>query len=109
MAKPFTPMEVKRLIGEHQSYLSQLNAGESITEKYQAEIVKASKAFVAKEVLNLLKEIPVEEINRDKRGFRVKALRDHGYTTIADLAADALVAVRQYGIGVYSVLLSFFA
>lgn len=90
MAKPFTPIEVKRLIGEHQSYLSQLNAGESITEKYQAEIVKASKAFVAKEALNLLKEIPVEEINRDKRGFRVKALRDHGYTTIADLAAASV-------------------
>lgn len=90
MAKPFTPIEVKRLIGEHQSYLSQLNAGESITEKYQAEIIKASKAFVAKEALNLLKEIPVEEINRDKRGFRVKALRDHGYTTIADLAAASV-------------------
>ena len=68
MAKPFTPIEVKRLIGEHQSYLSQLNAGESITEKYQAEIVKASKAFVAKEALNLLKEIPVEELETAFKG-----------------------------------------
>lgn len=41
---------------------------------------------MAQEVLKVLDDIPIEEINRDKRGFRVKALRDYGYRSIADIS-----------------------
>lgn len=74
MAKSFTPIDVKRLIEEHESCLTQLTAGETIREWHQAEIVTVAKTHVATEAMRLLKEIPVEEINRDKRGFRVKSL-----------------------------------
>ena len=36
-------------------------------------------------LLKLMRDIPVEEVNREKRGIRVKALRESGYTTYADI------------------------
>lgn len=40
---------------------------------------------LASEVLEMLKNVPVEEVNRERSGIRVKALRDYGYTSMADL------------------------
>ena len=34
----------------------------------------------------VLKTIPIEEINRDKRGVRIKSLRENRYNIIADIA-----------------------
>ena len=33
----------------------------------------------------ILKDIPIEEVNRDKKGIRVKALRENGFTNYADI------------------------
>lgn len=33
----------------------------------------------------MMEDIAVEELNRDKKGIRVKALRDHGYNNYADI------------------------
>ena len=40
---------------------------------------------LSSEVLELLKNVPVEEVNRERGGIRVKALRDYGYASMADL------------------------
>ena len=85
MARPFTSSQVNRLIDKHKNYLSRLEAGETISEQYRAEMEQTVNHFVMQETAKILHEIPVEEINRDKRGFRVKALREEGFCTIADL------------------------
>ena len=95
MARPFTSTDAKRLIDEHKDYLARLRAGEAASERYRDEIVKAANALAAQEVLKILREVPVEEINRDKRGFRVKALRDHGFSTIADLAGASVYSIAS--------------
>ena len=44
-----------------------------------------------------MEKIPVEEVNRDKHGIRVKALRDSGYVTYADMLTSSiyqLAAIR---------------
>lgn len=33
----------------------------------------------------MMEDIAVEELNRDKKGIRVKALRNHGYNNYADI------------------------
>ena len=49
-------------------------------------IKNAADKCLAKEALNILDEVPVEEVNHQGGGgIRVKALRDHGYETMADL------------------------
>ena len=64
-------------------------------EKYSTKAKDASDALVAQEVLHVLADIPIEEINRDKRGIRVKALRDYGYRTIADISTASVYAIAS--------------
>lgn len=99
MARLFTATEGTRLINEHKKLLASLEEARNSPEKYKEEITKASEAVIASQVMEMLRQVPVEEINRDKRGFRVKALRDYGYETIADLAAASRRSLSSvYGI-----------
>ncbi len=99
MARPFSVAYAKRIIEEHREIIEKLNSAPATIEQYKEEIEKSTEELVAKEVLSMLREIPIEEINRDKRGFRVKALRDHGYTTLADVASASVFSISSvYGI-----------
>lgn len=64
---------------------------------YRDSIQQEANCYVAAQVLKLMEKIPVEEVNRDKRGIRVKALRDSGYVMYADILTASiyqLAAVR---------------
>lgn len=84
------PDEVFRALGRVNDLLRSLDAHgikpDSLTEGIKASVQKylASKAFEA------LKDIPVEELNREKLGIRVKVLRDGGYKTVADVYAASM-------------------
>lgn len=95
MARSFALIDAKRLTEKHKNYLARLRAGEVVPEQYRSEIVQAANALAAQEVVKILREIPVEEVNRDKRGFRVKALREHGFSTIADLSAASVYSIAS--------------
>lgn len=95
MARPFTSRDAKRLIDEHRELQTRLSKAEAYSDHCKASISKASEALVAQEVLNVLKDIPIEEINRDKRGFRIKALRDYGYNSIADISTASVYTIAS--------------
>ncbi|HRV50792.1 MAG TPA: SNF2-related protein [Saccharofermentans sp.] len=95
MARPFTSRDAKRLIDEHRELKTKLSKAETYSDHCKASISKASEALVAQEVLNVLKDIPIEEINRDKRGFRIKALRDYGYNSIADISTASVYTIAS--------------
>ena len=95
MARSFTSTDAKRLIHDHIELRERLENAVQIIEQYRSEIVLASDKLVAREVLNILKEIPIEEVNRDKLGFRTKVLRDYGYNTIADLATASVQSIAS--------------
>ncbi|MCM1188737.1 MAG: DEAD/DEAH box helicase [bacterium] len=95
MARSFSPTDGKRIIDEHQRLLKNLNNVEASTREYRAKIKEFSDALIAQEVMKVLRDIPIEEINRDKRGFRVKALRDHGFRTIADIASTSVYSIAS--------------
>lgn len=95
MARPFTSRDAKRLIDEHRELKTRLSKAETYSEHCKASIFRASEALVAQEVLNVLKDIPIEEINRDKRGFRIKALRDYGYNSIADISTASVYTIAS--------------
>lgn len=95
MARPFTSRDAKRLFDEHHELKTKLSKAEIYTDQYRTSILKASEALVAQEVLNVLKDIPIEEVNRDKRGFRIKALRDYGYNSIADISTASVYTIAS--------------
>ncbi|WP_034785182.1 DEAD/DEAH box helicase [Eubacterium xylanophilum] len=95
MAKPFDTVAAKRIIKEHRTTIEKLNNIQADVLVSKEAIKTASEELVAQEVIKILREIPIEEINRDKRGFRVKALRDHGYETIADVATASVYSIAS--------------
>lgn len=85
MARTYSTFEVKRYKRTYQ----ELNAGfrqlDNLTGQYREEIRNASSKIAAQESLELLKGIPVDELNREKKGIRVKTLHDAGFHTVADI------------------------
>ena len=92
--------EITDLITSFNKINKKLDAETSKTDAIETGIRKAAERMVMAAVLDILKTVPIEEINREKGGFRVKTLRDEGYTNIADvyIAADRELS-SVYGIG----------
>lgn len=95
MARPFSSTDAKRVIERHKNIIKKMNSVISSVEKYRIKAKEASDALVAQEVLKVLEDIPIEEINRDKRGIRVKALSDYGYKTIADISTASVYSISS--------------
>ncbi len=95
MAREFSSAEAKSIIEEHNNLLQQLDRAENAVQQYRQSVKNASDTLVNSEVEKLLGEIPIEEINREKRGFRVKVLRENGYNTIADIVPKSVSALAS--------------
>lgn len=95
MIKSIDKAEAKRIIQLHKSVLAELLATERLRSAQKEEIANAAEAFVAQEVMRILRDIPIEELNRERRGIRVKSLRDHGYSSIADISSASIYAIAS--------------
>jgi len=95
MARTFTPKDAKRLIEQHKDIQSGLTKIEQLSARYENEIREAAKALVGREVLEQLKNVPIEEINREKRGFKTKLLREYGYCTLADISGASVYSIAS--------------
>ena len=58
---------------------------QTVTDKEKNQIKDAAEKMTAYNALQILSGVPVDEVNREKGGFRVKTLRDAGFTTMADI------------------------
>ncbi len=109
MAKSLRAKDARRLITEHRDLRTKLTAACKTEQEYTDAITKSCNVLINQAAQKLLKDIPIEELNRDKQGIRVKLLREHGYETIADISnaslrtlagisgigADSATAIRQ--------------
>ena len=90
MASSIDRVAASRLIASHRSLISDLVAANNEYQSLRSEVKQASDALATQEVLQVLKGVSIDEINREKKGFRVKTLREHGYHTIADIATTSV-------------------
>ena len=67
MARPFSSIDAKRVIEWHQNIIEKLNGAVSCEEKYRKKVKHSSDTLVAPKVLKVLADIPIEEVNRDKK------------------------------------------
>ncbi len=86
MARSFAAHDAKRKINELENILIDLNETSDELSILENDIKQSVDEILVRESIQLLKDVSVDELNRDKRGIRVKALKDSGYETIADLA-----------------------
>lgn len=85
MARSFSSSDAKKLSEEHIKLKNSLSAGAEFEKTLRKDIGTAVSEALDKNVLSLLKSVPVDELNRDKCGFRIKALVGNGYSTVADV------------------------
>ncbi len=85
MARSFSGGDAKRLLRVQKDTELRLNQINSAADRLRGEISSAVEDMTIDSSFDILKTIPVEELNRDKKGIRVKALRDNGYNTLADI------------------------
>ncbi|MBQ4105915.1 MAG: DEAD/DEAH box helicase [Clostridia bacterium] len=95
MARPIDSKSAKQLLSLHKVFLQSLKTVSSSTDKYSDNINSLCRSLLDSETQKILRNTPVEELNRDKRGFRTKTLRDNGYGTIADLYGVAVSKLAQ--------------
>ena len=88
---------IAAVLAQHEQLLApKQQIAKNLTQSRQG-VLNACNGMAAAESLRVLEGVPVEEVNRDKGGIRVKTLRDSGFETMADICyakPGALAAVK---------------
>lgn len=100
MARPFTTKESHQLAKEYEAIVRGLEDVFALEQKYRAGIPDAAEQYLIRDIETILQNIPVEELNRDKRGIRTKLLKDAGFELIGDLMGVSVSKLEKIsGIG----------
>ena len=85
MKRTFSFAEARELLQKHESWETERGTLSRKAEDCRAVVEAACEHFVAAKTMKTLRDIPVEELNRARRGLRVRLLRESGYADYADL------------------------
>mgnify|MGYP002626267206 CR=1 FL=1 len=86
-------------LSKYNNFLSKIEVVLNDARTVSDKIKKSIDRLIAEELLKILRNIPIEEINRDKKGIRIKPLRDAGYTNLANLyVANVYNLQAVYGV-----------
>ena len=61
----------------------------------EKDILKAVNLYLGQEAFTVLKDVPVEELSKDRAGLRVKALHDYGFHNLSDIYAATTSNISQ--------------
>lgn len=76
---------IERLKDEYGYFVSDLKRMEEDFLRAKDEVKKSIDELMEQEVKDVLKSLPLEELNRDKSGIKIQALKDFGYTSLANV------------------------
>jgi len=85
MNKRLNKYDVRELIDNHQYIIDSLNNVIDGYNSLSSSIIKFADEGKAKSIITTLRTVPVEELNREHRGFRIKTIKDAGLNTVADV------------------------
>ncbi len=85
MARCFTVQEAQRLLGRHHEIKEDFQAAYKSLVSYVPNAGAYVDDILRHKAIEQLKSAPIEELNRNKLGLRLRALKDHGYNSIADV------------------------
>lgn len=80
---------IDALTEQYAAQQDRLTALREMVDSTRKSVRDAAQQLAAEKTLETLEALPVEELNRDKNGIRVKLLREAGYETIADVYTAA--------------------
>jgi len=82
--------EIEKLFSEHTRTKEDFAKMDDNFNNCKLEIKNAVDDLMKVELLKILKDIPVEELNRKKNGIRVKTLMESGFASIADIYTSSV-------------------
>ncbi len=85
MARTYSSGDVRRLQQTYQALYAKFRQLDTLTQRCRADIQAACAKIAAADSVGILQSIPIDELNREKKGIRVKSLHDAGFHTIADI------------------------
>lgn len=85
MGKTFSANDARAMIKTHQDLLGNLKKAAGAGEYYESIINDATDKATSGQISDILKEVPIDELNRDRAGFRLKALKESGFETVGDV------------------------
>ena len=98
--REFTNSEIKTLASRVNLAERTVKEGNLVNGKLQGAILDSVRMIVEKEYLEILKTIPIDEINADKSGIRIGILKDNGISTVFDvMSIDISKLAAIYGFG----------
>lgn len=83
MAKSFSSGDAKRLLHDIARLQKQVRWAPPKADEFKRNIIQAAEAMKSVELTKALLELPVEDLNKSKKGLRTSLLRENGYTSIA--------------------------
>ncbi|RNM36997.1 DEAD/DEAH box helicase [Slackia isoflavoniconvertens] len=83
MAKSFSFGDAKRLLRDVAELQRRIRMAPTRMDELKGDIVQAAEALKSAELTKSLLELPVEDLNKYKKGLRTSLLRENGYTSIA--------------------------
>ena len=92
---PFLSSDAEALIRQSSHLRDQLEELASLPPMVEDNVKLAVDRCLASELFDTLKSISVDELNREKRGIRIKALKEAGYLTVADVYAATSYALES--------------
>ncbi len=95
MAHNIDSASAKKIINGFNVLLSNIDAVCDYDANAASEITALSEELMESEIIKALEGVSVDELNRNKNGFRVKTLRDNGYTSVADIEKASLSDLSQ--------------
>lgn len=99
MKRNFTVSDAIELLNSHKNLKDNLITIKNENKYYEEQVRKNINHYVSYEILKILDKIPVEDLNRDKKGIRTGLLRDAGYNSYANIFVASLYQLASiYGI-----------
>lgn len=89
-AWPVSHAEVRSAFDSATLVLDTLEARGQRPRVFDENVKSAISRRLSKDLYQLLADVPVEELNRDKRGIRIKALKDAGWENVAQVCAATM-------------------
>ena len=83
MAKSFSFGDAKRLLHDVAQLQNRVRRAPAKADQFKDAIVSAADEMKSAELTKALLELPVEDLNKSKKGLRTSLLRENGYTSIA--------------------------
>ena len=87
MKRTFTSSQAREIRKTYTAFLQDLRKAAELSHTLKNGIRKACERIISAKVTNILKDVPLEELNRERKGIRIKALRDAGFDNIAAVAS----------------------